>query len=580
MKPLSIVGNQFIEDGQPLQIIAGAMHYFRVHPDLWADRLTRMAWCGCNALETYVAWNVHEIKPGVFDFSGWQDLPRYLELAAEHGLRCIVRPGPYVCTEWDLGGLPAWLLADPGMRLRCHYQPYLDACDRYLDALTARLVPLQASAGGPIVAVQVENEYGSYGNDKVYLAHLRDGLRARGYDGLLFTSDGPTDFMLEGGTLPDVLKVVNFGSDVKGAFAKLREHQPEGPLMCGEFWNGWFDHWGAEHHVRPPEEVAQTLDDLLGLGGSVSFYMFHGGTNFGYFNGANFSTGYEPTIGSYDYDAPLAENGALTPKYHAFREVIGKYAPLPTGPQPEDPPVCAYGPVTMTGCVSLSDALEGLSTPVQRPTPDPMEFVGQDFGFVLYRTQVHGPREDQHLVLQECHDRAQVFVDGEYRGLIYRNDPEPTVTLGFAAGNYQLEILVENMGRINYGPKLHDRKGITEGVRLGGQFLYGWTIYPLPLEDLSSLRFGAEVSPTGPAFYRGTFTVDTPTDTYLALPGWTKGIAFINGFNLGRYWEIGPQRTLYIPAPLLHEGENELIVFELHGMQSPVVELRDKPDIG
>lgn len=580
MKPVTIVGDQFMQEGRPLQIIAGAMHYFRVHPDYWEDRLRKLAWAGCNALETYVAWNVHEIRPGVFDFSGWQDLPRYLQLAAEQGLRCIVRPGPYICSEWDFGGLPAWLLADPGMRLRCHYPPYLQAVDRFLDALMERLVPLQASAGGPIIAMQVENEYGSYGNDKVYLAHLRDGLRDRGFDGLLFTSDGPTDFMLEGGTLPDVLKVANFGSNPGGAFAKLRQWQPTGPLMCGEFWNGWFDHWGEPHHSRAPEEAAAVLDEMLGMGASVSMYMFHGGTNFGFFNGANHGQGYEPTINSYDDDAPLNEAGDLTPKYHAFRDVIARYRPVPSGPVPASLPRRAYGTVALTQRAELRANLDRLATPVHRATPDPMETLGQDFGFILYRTQVVGPREELPIILQDCHDRAQVFVDGECRGVIYRNDAQPQVQVGFSEGPHQLDLLVENMGRVNYGPQLHDRKGITLCARHGQQFLFGWTIYPLLLEDLSGLQFEAVGALTGPAFFRGTFTVDEPADTFLAVPGWTKGVCWINGFNLGRHWEVGPQRTLYVPAPLLKAGENELIVLELHQTQAATAELRDAPDLG
>ncbi|MEI6499528.1 MAG: glycoside hydrolase family 35 protein [Armatimonadota bacterium] len=580
MKPITVVGDHFIQDGQPLQIIAGAMHYFRVHPDYWEDRLRKLAWCGCNALETYVAWNVHEPRPGLFDFSGWQDLPRYIETAAELGLMCIVRPGPYMCSEWDLGGLPSWLLADPGMRLRCHYPPYLDAVDRYLDALMERLVPLQASAGGPIVAMQVENEYGSYGNDKVYLAHLRDGLRARGFNDLLFTSDGPGDFMLEGGTLPDLLKVANFGSDAKGAFAKLREWQPTGPLMCGEFWNGWFDHWTEPHHSRPAAEAAAVLDDMLGMDASVSMYMFHGGTNFGFFNGANHGNGYEPTISSYDDDAPLSEAGDLTPKYHAFREVIAKYHPVPAGPPPAASPKRAYGDVTLTERADLFAHLDRLSRPVHSATPDPMEMVGQDYGFILYRTEVVGPRDELPIVLQECHDRAQVFVDGEYRGVIYRNDAEPTVTTAFGPGPHQLDLLVENMGRVNYGFHLHDRKGITLCARHGQQFLFGWTIYPLQLDDLSALQFAPVDCLTGPAFFRGTFTVDEPTDTFLAVPGFTKGNCWVNGFNLGRHWEVGPQRTLYVPAPLLKTGENELIVLELHQTQCAKAELRDVQDLG
>ena len=296
MHPVTIEGDQFIQDGRPIQIISGAIHYFRVVPEYWHDRLLKLRACGFNTLETYVAWNLHEPRRDQFNFSGICDIERYIRTAAEIGLNVIVRPGPYICSEWDLGGLPAWLLADADMRLRCNYRPYLDAVDSFFDALLPRLTPLQASKGGPIIAMQVENEYGSYGNDKDYLRYLQAGLISRGFEGLLFTSDGASDAMLQGGTLPDVLKVANFGSDPKGQFAKLREHQPEGPLMCGEFWAGWFDHWGEEHHRRDPQEVAGVLDEMLAMGASVNDYMFHGGTNFGFMNGANHFGTLEPCV--------------------------------------------------------------------------------------------------------------------------------------------------------------------------------------------------------------------------------------------------------------------------------------------
>lgn len=582
MKPVSIEGNDFVRDGAPHRILAGALHYFRVVPEYWHDRLLKLGACGLNTVETYVSWNLHEPSPGQFRFEGMLDIERFLRTAGELGLDAIVRPGPYICSEWDLGGLPAWLLADGNMRLRCAYPPYLEAVDRYLDALMERLVPLQASRGGPIVAMQVENEYGSYGNDRTYLRHLADGLRARGFEGLLFTSDGACDWMLEGGTLPEVHKVANFGSGATASFAKLREHQPEGPLMCGEFWCGWFDHWGETHHTRPAEDAAAALDEVLANGASVSIYMFHGGTNFGFLNGANHGNGYEPTVSSYDSDAPLDECGDPTAKYHAFREVIARYAPIPDGPLPPPVAKASYGAVELTERCSLWDALPFISSPLAMAAPAPMETWGQDYGFVLYRTEVHGPREEQPVELQEVHDRALVFADGELLGVAYRNGPNESLRVGVPAGaSLTLGVLVENMGRVNYGPRLHDRKGITEGIRLGQQFLYGWTAFPLPLEDLTAVPFEAREGLEGPAFYRGHFEVETPADTWLALPGWTKGVAFVNGFALGRYWEEkGPQRTLYVPAPLLRKGPNELVVFELHRMETRVAHLRDTPDLG
>jgi beta-galactosidase len=577
MREFTIRGNDFVRDGEPFRIIAGAMHYFRTLPEQWGDRLAKARLCGLNAVETYVAWNLHEPKPGAFDFGGGLDLVSYLRQAQAEGLLAIVRPGPYICSEWEFGGLPAWLLADAGMKLRCMHRPYLDAVERYLDALLPRLAPLTYARGGPIVAMQVENEYGSYGNDSEYLRWLQQGMQARGIDCLLFTSDGPTDTMLQGGTLPDVLKVANFGSGATPAFAKLREYQPQGPLMCGEFWDGWFDHWGEEHHVRPPEDAAATLDEMLALGASTSIYMFHGGTNFGFMNGANHGGRYQPTVGSYDYDAPLTEAGDVTPKWEAFRAVIAKYAPVPEAPAPAAAPKLAPQAIELGECAPLFANLDALGRPVRTVTPEPMEALGQNYGFVLYRTQVTGPRPFVSLVVRDVRDRAQVFLDGKPVGVVERDRDGGPLVIDVPAGGARLELLVENMGRINYGPPLADRKGITEGVLLANQYLYHWETYPLPLDDLSGLRYGPPASPQGPAFYRGRFTVAERRDGYLALPGWTKGVVYVNGFNLGRYWSRGPQGTLYLPWPVLQEGENEIVVFELEGAAAPQVEIVAAP---
>jgi beta-galactosidase len=580
--------NDFVLDGRPIRIISGAMHYFRVVPEYWRDRMLKLKACGFNTLETYVAWNLHEPKPGEFQFDGGLDVVRYIETAAELGLMVIVRPGPYICSELDLGGLPPWLLADPGMRLRCCYAPYLEAVDRFFDNLLPRLTPLQMSHGGPIIAMQVENEYGSYGTDHEYLRHLEQGMRTRGVDTILFTSDGATDWMLQGGTLPDVLKTANFGTDVAQSLAKLREYQPEGPLMVGEYWVGGFDLWGGEHFRRDPGEIAAVFDEILRSGASLNAYMFCGGTNFGFMNGAVPSgSQYKAIVTSYDCHGLLNEFGEPTPAYFKCRDVIGNYAPLPDIPLPRPVESKAFGKVQITESVDLFCALDRISEPVERPVPEPMEYLGQNYGFILYRTTVRGTGEACPLVVQEVRDRALVFLDGEYQGLVDREDPQLPIVLSLRPGEHRLDILVENMGRINYGPYMCDRKGIAEGVRLDRPFLnqmvsailHQWEIFPLPLDNLASLEFTSEALCL-PAFYRGTFTIDQPADTHLALDGWTKGVCFINGFNLGRYWDRGPQRTLYVPGPLLHPGDNELIVFELHGVRCPVVELVEKERLG
>jgi beta-galactosidase len=581
LKPFTYDSETFLLRGKRFRILAGAMHYFRIHPDHWLDRLLKLKAMGLNTVETYVAWNVHEPTPGEFRFDGRLDVAAYVRLAAKLGLYVIVRPGPYICSEWDMGGLPAWLLADSNMRLRCSHEPYLTAVDRYLDALLPLLAPLQITRGGPILAMQVENEYGNYGNDKDYLKYLADGFRGRQIDIPLFTSDGLSGEMLANGTLPGLLATVNFDSDVETAFANLRQFQPDGPLMCTEFWDGWFDHWGEEHHTRDAGETAVVLDKMLATGASVSFYMFHGGTNFGFMNGANCENGrYRPTITSYDYDAPLTEAGDPAAKYLAFREVIARHELVPGLAIPESSPKMALGQVELTEAVGLFDALDILTSPAQRIAPEPMEMLGQSHGFILYQIEISGPRNAADLTIRDVHDRALVFLDGRYLGLVEREKPETPLAFEIPPEGATLDILVENMGRVNYGPDLLDRKGITEGVLLGEQFLYGWTIYPLPLDDLSGLSFAAAETIAGPAFFRGTFRVTAAEDTFLALPGWTKGVCWINGFNLGRYWERGPQRTLYVPGPLLREGDNEVIVFELHRVEGRMVAFRDRPDLG
>jgi beta-galactosidase len=583
---LTISDNQFLLNDQPFRLLSGALHYFRVVPEYWRDRLEKMRAFGLNSVETYVAWNLHEPRPGEFHFEGGLDLVRFIETAAEAGLKVIVRPGPYICSEWDFGGLPAWLLKDPAMQVRCAYPPYLAAVDRYFDALLPRLLPLLASQGGPIIAMQVENEYGGYGNDPLYLRHLADGLRARGVDVLLFTSDGPRDGQQQGGGIPGILRTVNFAFEANGAFAKLREYQPAGPLLVTEFWSGWFDHWGEEHHLAADGSSSiarsvRTLDDILAAGASLNFYMFHGGTNFGFMNGANLElSGYHSTLTSYDYAAPLAECGDPSPRFAAYRAVLRKYAEIPDTPIVPAAPKRAYGSVQLRESCGLSDALDVLSRKQASVTPDPMETFDQDYGFILYRTRISGPRGKAMLVAHEVRDRAQVFVDGRPAGVLERETGEEAVLLEIPAAGVALDLLVENMGRVNFGPGLMDRKGIVGAVTFDWQVLFNWEVYPLPLKDISQVRFTAAHVRAGPRFFRGSFKVDEAADTFLALPGWTKGVAWINGFNLGRYWSRGPQQTLYVPAPLLKRGDNEITIFELHGAEQLAVELRDRPELG
>ncbi|OOC62126.1 glycoside hydrolase family 35 protein [Paenibacillus ihbetae] len=587
MTQLKAVNKQFVLGEEAIQILSGAIHYFRVVPEYWEDRLLKLKACGLNTVETYIPWNWHEPDEGRFNFSGMADIEAFVTLAGKLGLQVIVRPSPYICAEWEFGGLPGWLLQDPHMQLRCLDPKFLKKVDAYYDELIPRLVPLLSTNGGPIIAVQIENEYGSYGNDTAYLQYLQEALISRGVDVLLFTSDGPTDGMLQGGTVPGVTATVNFGSKPAEAFAKLREYRSEDPLMCMEFWNGWFDHWMKPHHTRDSEDAASVFAEMLALGASVNFYMFHGGTNFGFYNGANYHDKYEPTITSYDYDAPLSECGDVTPKYEAVRQVIAKHQGVELGDLPALPePVRkkAYGTVTMTAYADLLENLPVLAPSVERRTPVPMELLGQNYGFIVYSTKISGPRQGESLHLQEVHDRAQVFLDGVYQGTVERWNNAP-IPLDIPAAGAKLDIVVENMGRVNYGPRLKDYKGITEGVRMNNQFLYDWSISCLSLDHLEAVPF--EPLPAinagrkdRPAFYKGEFHVEDEMDTFVRLDGWVKGVVWINGFNLGRYWEQGPQSTLYLPGPLLKKGSNEIIVFELHHTDKASIELVDQPDLG
>lgn len=588
MTELKAANGTFEWEDKPFRILSGAIHYFRVVPEYWEDRLIKLKACGLNTVETYLPWNLHEPEEGRFCFDGLADVERFVRLAGSLGLHVILRPSPYICAEWEFGGLPAWLLGYPDIRLRCMDAVYLEKVDRYYDELIPRLVPLLSTNGGPVIAVQIENEYGSYGNDQAYLNYLKEGLIRRGVDVLLFTSDGPEDGMLQGGTVPGVTATVNFGSRTLEAFQKLRAYRPEDPLMCMEYWNGWFDHWKEEHHTRSAEDAAGVLEEMLEAGASVNFYMFHGGTNFGFYNGANHHEFYAPTITSYDYDAALSEWGGITEKYEAFRRVISRFreADAPVLPElPAPMPIKSYGTISMTHESDLLNHLDDLVEPVKRACPVPMEALGQDYGFIVYSTHVSGPRSES-LYLQEVHDRAQIFVNGVYLDTIERWNPR-SLQLDIPEGGARLDILVENMGRVNYGPKLKDFKGITEGVRLNNQFLFDWTIYPLPLKRIDSVPFkelreaGEESERSSrPRFYKGEFTVEEVADTFVRLDGWHKGSVWINGFNLGRYWKEGPQQTLYLPGPLLRKGRNELVVLELHHVEKAQIELLDKPDLG
>ncbi|ELS58722.1 glycoside hydrolase family 35 protein [Streptomyces viridochromogenes] len=583
MSALTTTSDGFLLHGEPFRIISGALHYFRIHPDQWADRLRKARLMGLNTVETYVPWNFHQPDPdGPLVLDGLLDLPRYLSLAQAEGLRVLLRPGPFICAEWHDGGLPAWLVADPDVRLRSSDPRFTRAVDRYLDVLLPPLLPHMAAAGGPVIAVQVENEYGAYGDDTAYLKHLEQAFRSRGVEELLFTCDQADPGHLAAGGLPGVLATATFGSRVGQNLAVLRTHRPEGPLMCAEFWIGWFDHWGGPHHVRDAADAAADLDRLLSAGASVNIYMFHGGTNFGFTNGANHKHAYEPTVTSYDYDAALTECGDPGPKYHAFREVIARHAPVPDEPVPAPAAKLPPGTVELTRRAPLLPHAHALAEPVRTDHPATMNELGLPTGHALYRTAFEAAGDGLLHFAGGVGDRAQVFVDGAPAGVLERERHDETLPVRVPRPGATLEVLVENMGGVNYGPRIGAPKGLLGPVTFNGTALRGWDCRPLPLDDLGAVPFEPSDAATGvgPAFHHGTFEVDSPADAFLALPGWTKGQAWINGFHLGRYWNRGPQHTLYVPAPILRPGTNDLVLLELHATTGTRAQLTDTADLG
>lgn len=616
MRVLRTEQEEFYLEGKPFRILSGSIHYFRVVPEYWRDRLLKLKAMGLNTVETYVPWNLHEEIRGQFNFQGILDVVHFIKLAQDIGLYVIIRPGPYICAEWELGGLPSWLLRDPKMKLRSMHPAYIHAVDNYFNKLLPMFVPLQFSYGGPIIAFQVENEYGSFGENLSveYMTHLKKLMIKNGLKELLFTSDGIKQ--LKAHHYPHVrgvLKTANFQNNVTNKLIDLKQLQPDKPLMVTEFWPGWFDHWGEPHHQMEAEKVAQRVSNVLEAGASINLYMFHGGTTFGFLNGANAvwkNFQYEPTVSSYDYDAPLSEAGDVTKKYKLLRDVLAKYNPDVKGKIPfkEKHERTAYEDVEMKHVVALSDIFPLFGPPIQLENVVPMEELpinknsGQSFGFILYQTELESfPTE---IIIRNVRDRAQVFLDFELVKTIDAMKADQRfiderelwdVKIPVNGGKkikeaVQLDILVENMGRVNYGLDMdRQRKGILRGVEVDGKRKTNWNIYPMEFkpnffeklqEQAEWRKIGMENLPPMPSLYRGTFDINSnPKDTFLHMKDWTKGIVFINGHNLGRYWKIGPQLTMYLPSPWLRKGTNELLIFELHRCETPVASFVEEPKI-
>lgn len=562
------IRDNFYLNGEPFKIISGAFHYFRTVPEYWQDRIEKLVNMGCNTVETYIPWNFHEPEKGNFRFDGMHDIERFIHLAEKMGLYIIIRPSPYICSEWEFGGLPAWLLRDRNMRLRCSYEPYLNAVKEYYSVLIPKLVPHQCDRGGGVILVQLENEYGYYGNDTAYLEFLRDTLRELGVTVPFVTSDGPwSEPKFKSGMLNGALPTGNFGSGAEWQFGQMRKYIGENkPLMCMEFWNGWFDAWGEEHHTTSPEKAASELDELLKRG-SVNFYMFEGGTNFGFMSGRNggSKTG---DVTSYDYDAPLTEDGQITEKYRLFKEVIAKYTDIHEIPLTTEIRRRAYGRISCTGKTDLFSVLDKISVPVKSSYPLTMEDIGQDYGYILYRTKIRDIETVSEIRLEGAADRVQCYHNGEFvytafaENMWEKFEPQQKRTSGI------IDLLCENTGRENFGTGLENqRKGISGGVKINDHRHFGFEIYPLPLDErqIAALDFGIGYIENTPAFYRFELDIDEPCDTFLDTDGFGKGCAFVNGFNIGRFWEICPQKRLYIPAPLLQIGKNTIVIFETEG---------------
>ncbi|XP_078656009.1 beta-galactosidase-like isoform X2 [Branchiostoma floridae x Branchiostoma belcheri] len=628
--------NTFLKDGEPFRYISGSIHYSRVPRSYWQDRLNKMYAAGLNAIQTYVPWNLHEPKPGKYDFTGNNDIEAFLKLANDTGLLVILRPGPYICAEWDMGGLPSWLMKDnSSIVLRSSDPAYLDPVDTYMAQLLPRIKPYLYNNGGPIITVQVENEYGSfYTCDYDYLRHLRElFIQHLGPDVVLFTTDGWWDGVLKCGTIDGLYTTVDFGpgTDPAGAFKGQRKHQPKGPLVNSEFYTGWLDHWGQPHAHTDKDKVATYLEKILQLNASVNMYMFEGGTNFGYMNGVEFSP-FQPVPTSYDYDAPLSEAGDPTDKFYSIRSLISKFRQLPPMPVPPATPKAAYGKVQMTFEATVLDKLSDLSPdgPIRADYPITMENMQQSYGFMLYRTTLPAAATGAKLSVPGIRDRGFVMLDQTPVGILSRNGPTD-LNLTSQAGQV-LDVVVENQGRINFGRYINDSKGIISNVTLGNDTLRSWSIFSLDIDGALPTLFSPQTNPAVhingrlpalssvlqqelegldvqleshekrsarplrsragqmvPSFYTGTFSIQgDPQDTFLNMKGWTKGQAFVNGFNLGRYWPVeGPQITLYVPASVL-KSDNNVTLFELEA--SPcltsqtsdtdcTVEFQDRPII-
>lgn len=569
---------EFLLDGKPYQIISGELHPSRIPAEYWRHRIQMAKAMGCNTISVYLFWNYHEAREGEYDFTtGNRNIAEFFRLVQEEGMWLIVRPGPYVCAEWELGGIPPYLLRIPDIKFRCMDPRYMAAAEKYITRLAEEIRPFQVTNGGPLLMLQIENEYGSYGNDRNYMFRLRDVWKSAGIDIPTFTGDGPTTYMLEAGSLPGSAVGLDPGNDADD-FALAAKMNPGVPVFSSETYPGWLTHWG-EKWARPDTgRLLKEVKFLMDNKKSFNFYVIHGGTNFGYTAGANSGgKGYEPDVTSYDYDAPVNERGQATPKYYALRKLLQSYLPKKQS-LPDVPAELPAIELTPFAAQPFSSIWDILPEPLNSVQPKPFEAYGQDYGFIVYRTELIGHKKGK-LTVTDIHDYATVFLNGRYIGSLDRREGINTIEL--PETNVEkpvLEILVEGMGRINFAQFMIDRKGITDRVTLNGMTLMNWKVYNLPMDEkfIYNLRSSGKSLNRPGVFFKGNFMINTAAgvskgDTYIDVSNFTKGLVWVNGHNLGRYWNIGPQKRLYCPSTWLREGLNEVMIFDLHQTEARLV---------
>lgn len=578
----SIGDKTFLLDGKPFLIKAAEMHYTRIPAEYWEHRIQMCKALGMNTICIYAFWNIHEQKEGEFDFKGQNDIAAFCRLAQKHGMYIMLRPGPYVCSEWEMGGLPWWLLKKKDIKLRTNDVYFLERTKLFMNEIGKELADLQVSRGGNIIMVQVENEYGAYATDKEYIANIRDIVKGAGFtDVPLFQCDWSSTFQRNG--LDDLVWTINFGTgaNIDAQFKKLQEARPNAPLMCSEFWSGWFDHWGRKHETRDAETMVSGIKDMLDRHISFSLYMTHGGTTFGHWGGAN-SPAYSAMCSSYDYDAPISEAGWATPKYYKLREMMMQYADSAQ----VIPDVPAAYPVIEIPEFELKEVaplFDNLPEPKLSEDIKPMEQFDQGWGTILYRTSLPEVKEGTTLLIDEVHDWAQVYADGKLLGRLDCRRGQNSLVLPSLQKGTRLDILVEAMGRVNFDVAIHDRKGITNKVELltetDKKELKNWEVYSFPVDyDFAESKKYAEGEKLdAPAYYRATFELDRVGDVFLDMQTWGKGMVWVNGKAMGRFWKIGPQQTLFMPGCWLKKGKNEIIVLDLLGPEKATVSGLKKP---